>query len=37
MNVHHAQTEVPVGKYKADLVFLDLETDKRVVVENLFQ
>ena len=37
MDLRHEQTEVPVGKYRADLLFLDLGTDKRVVVENLFK
>lgn len=37
MDLRHEQTEVPVGKYRADLMFMDLATDKKVVVENLFK
>ena len=36
MDLRHEQTEVPVGKYRADLLFLDVTSDKRVVVENMF-
>ena len=36
MNLVHEQTEASVGKYSADLVFRDVDTENLVVVENMF-
>ena len=36
MNLRHEETEAGVGRYSADLVFVEEETEDRVVVENLF-
>ena len=36
MDLIHEQTEAPVGRYSADLVFRDASTDRLIVVENMF-
>ena len=36
MDLIHEQTEAPVGRYSADLVFRDASTDGLIVVENMF-
>ena len=36
MDLLHEQTEAPVGRYSADLVFRDVSSDRLVVVENMF-
>ena len=36
MDLIHEQTEAPVGRYSADLVFRDVSTDRLIVVENMF-
>ena len=36
MDLIHVQTEAPVGRYSADLVFRDVSTDRLLVVENMF-
>ena len=36
MDLIHVQTEAPVGRYSADLVFRDVSTDGLIVVENMF-
>ena len=36
MDLTHVQTEAPVGRYSADLVFRDVSTDGLIVVENMF-
>ena len=36
MDLIHVQTEAPVGRYSADLVFRDTSTDRLIVVENMF-
>lgn len=36
MELAHEETEAAVGDYSADLVFLEEETGKRIVVENMF-
>ena len=36
MDLVHEQTEPAVGRYRADLVFREMSTDKVVVVENMF-
>ena len=36
MNLRHEKTEAAVGRYSADLVFVDEDDGARVVVENLF-
>ena len=36
MDLIHVQTEAPVGRYSADLVFRDVSTDRLIVVENMF-
>ena len=36
MDLIHEQTEAPVGRYSADLVFRESSTDKLIVVENMF-
>ena len=37
MNLRHEATEAAVGRYFADLVFVEEENGDRVVVENLFR
>ena len=36
MDLLHEETEAAVGRYSADLVFREVSTDRRVVVENPF-
>ena len=36
MDLIHEQTEAPVGRYSADLVFREASTDRLIVVENMF-
>ena len=36
MDLQHEGTEVPVGRYSADLVFTEEGSNRRVVVENMF-
>ena len=36
MDLAHEQTEAPVGRYSADLVFREASRDELVVVENMF-
>ena len=36
MDLLHEQTEAPVGRYSADLVFRESSRDELVVVENMF-
>ena len=36
MDLIHEQTEAPVGRYSADLVFRNTSTDRLIVVENMF-
>ena len=36
MNLIHVQTEAPVGRYSADLVFRDVSSDGLIIVENMF-
>ena len=37
MNLRHEATEAPVGRYLADLLFVEEDNGHRVVVENLFR
>ena len=36
IDLQHDQTEAAVGRYSADIVFTEGDSDKRVVVENMF-
>ena len=36
MDLKHEETEAPVGRYSADLVFTEERSNRRVVVENMF-
>ena len=36
MDLKHEETEAPVGRYSADLVFTEERSNRKVVVENMF-